>query len=188
MEREDDQLIAMYRSGDMDALGVLIEKYLQSIYTFTKRLTGRSEDAQDITQETFVKVWRTLDRYKTGKSFKTWLFTIARNTAIDHLRKKRMPAFSEFNDAEGKNPLIETLADTGDTPAERAVRQDEERVLEEALITLSPVDREIMHLHYHQDMTFDAIGRMQNKPLDTVKSRHRRALQKMREYFEKWYR
>ncbi|MBI4159946.1 sigma-70 family RNA polymerase sigma factor [Candidatus Wolfebacteria bacterium] len=71
------------------SLELLIRRYLKPIYGFTYRYVGAGQDTEDVTQETFVKVWRNLKKFDQNKSFKTWIFSIAKNTAIDFLKKKK---------------------------------------------------------------------------------------------------
>lgn len=182
----DDKLVASYNAGDQEALNSLIHRYLNQIYIFAHRMTGSQEEAKDIAQETFVKVWRTIARYKMTGTFKAWIFAIARNTAIDKLRKKKSAVFSDFEDVNGKNTLTETLSDPETLPATLIEKAEKNGLLGKALLTLNPDDRAILSLHYSEDMTFEMIGKTLKKPLNTVKSRHRRALARLREYFEKY--
>lgn len=187
MEQTDDELIQAYRDGETNALTILIERYLDPIYGFARRMTGKPDEAEDIAQETFVKVWKTLPRYKMTGTFKAWIFAIARNTAIDRLRKKKVAVFSDFEDSSGKNMLVETLADDPALmPTQLLEKAEEKGLLDKALLELAPLDREILLLHYGEDMTFEAVGKILNKPLNTVKSRHRRAVTRLREFFEQW--
>ncbi len=184
MDFTDDELIVQYRNGDEAALKTLIDRYADQIYSFARRMTGTNADAEDVAQETFVKAWRTIDRYKLTNTFKAWLFQIARNTAIDRLRKKKINVFSDFEDAEGKNPLVDSLSDPETLPETLIAKAEEQHLLDSGLMSLSPPDREILLLHYSEELTFEEIGRMLKKPPNTVKSRHRRALQKLRDFFE----
>jgi RNA polymerase sigma-70 factor (ECF subfamily) len=185
MEKTDDELISEYRSGNEGALKILIERYTKPIYIFTFRMSGNQGEAEDITQETFVKMWRSLPKYKMTNTFRSLLFTIARNTALDHLRRKKVAVFSDFEDAEGNNFLTETLSDPETLPQTIIEKAEQTGSLNKSLLLLSPEDREILLLHYEQDMTFETIGTILQKPLNTVKSRHRRALAKLRESIEK---
>ena len=85
----DKQLIINYLKGDEKSLELLIQSYLKPIYSFVYRCTGNTQDAEDVTQEVFVKVWRNLKKFDQRKSFKTWIFAIAKNTAFDHLKKRK---------------------------------------------------------------------------------------------------
>ncbi len=185
MNPTDDELIALHRSGDPEAFRTLVRRYLDPIYGFARRLTGDPIVADDIAQESFVKVWKTLDRYRLSGTFRAWVFAVARNTAIDHMRKKRSAVFSDFENAEGKNALTETLSDPDTLPETLIERAEDKKMLTAGLAELPDIDRQILTLHYTLDMTFEAIGRALKKPLNTVKSRHRRALERLREYFEK---
>lgn len=173
---DDRQLITAARAGDEGALAELVRRYLPLIYRFAYRITGNAQDAQDVAQVTFVKAWRNLRRYRTDASFKAWLFAIARNTAFDLLRKRRDVAFTDFEDAEGENPLVNSLADPGPLPDELVARAQEAGVLEGVVQQLPLAQRTVLLLRYHEQLTFEEIGTVLNQPLNTVKSHHRRAL------------
>jgi len=88
-EISDKKLIKQYLHGDEKSLGFLIKRYLKPIYNFVYRYVSEAASAEDITQETFVKVWKNLNKFDQRKHFKTWIFCLAKNTAIDFLRKKK---------------------------------------------------------------------------------------------------
>jgi len=125
-------------------------------------------------------MWRNLKKYRLGENFKTWLFTIARNTAIDYMRKKRNFAFSDFENDEGENALTESLTDLEPLPDEIFAKAEEKKLLEYALDKLSLPHRETILLYYNEHLTFDEIGEILDQSINTVKSRHRRALLKLR--------
>lgn len=176
MEKDDKQLISDYLAGDENALRELIKRHLGAIYNFSYRLTGNTADAEDIAQEVFVKVWKNINRYNKNYSVKTWLFSIARNTAIDYLRKKKNLVFSDFETNEGENTLLNTLADPTPLSDEIIARAEDKKLLDDALSLLSLASREVIILRYQNGLTFNEIGNIIEKPLDTVKSQHRRAL------------
>ena len=91
---EDKKLIQQYLKGDSKSLDFLIAKYLKMIYSFVYKNVGSQSDAEDITQEVFVKVWKNLKKFDQKKSFKPWIFQIAKNTSIDFLRKRKTIPFS----------------------------------------------------------------------------------------------
>lgn len=180
MERNEQQLIADYLGGDNNAVAILIDRHLKAVFNFARRLSGNGEDAEDIAQETFLKVWRNLKKYRLGENFKAWLFTITRNTAIDLMRKRKSLAFSVFENDEGENALTESLTDIEPLPDEIFAKAEEKGLLENALIGLSPASRETLLLYYGENLTFDEIGKILGKSINTVKSRHRRALIELR--------
>ena len=89
MDYSDEQLINNYLKGDEKSLEILIHRYLKPIYNFVYRYVNNKQEAEDVTQEVFVKTWRNLKKFKRNKSFKTWIFSIAKNTAIDSFKKKK---------------------------------------------------------------------------------------------------
>jgi len=175
MERDDRQLIADTLNGNDDAFAFLVHRHLSAVYNFAYRFGGR-EEADDIAQETFFKIWKNLKKFRPEENFKTWMFQIARNTTIDHMRKKRDITFSKFENEEGENFLEETLADTEPLADEIFARAEKEKHMEKMFAELPPLYREVLILHYQNNFTFEEIGQILKKPLHTVKSQHRRAL------------
>jgi RNA polymerase sigma-70 factor (ECF subfamily) len=176
MDCSDQQLIADYLNGDEESLEVLIKRYLKPIYSFVFRYVGDSQEVEDITQEVFVKTWRNLKKFDRKKSFKTWIFTIAKNTSIDWLRKKKTIPFSEFENKEGRNVLLETVADTAPLPHEFFGRANIVQKLTSAIEKLLPKYRMVLFLRYNDHFTFREIAEILEGSLNTIKSRHRRAL------------
>ena len=176
MNRSDNQLIADYFEGDEKSLEVLIKLYLKSIYSFVYRYIGNSQDAEDITQEVFLKTWRNLKRFDQNRSFKTWIFSIAKNTCIDTLKKKKTIPFSEFEDGEGRNMLLETFVDATPLPNELFEQADITKILTSAIEKLLPKYRMVLFLRYNDHFTFREIAEVSGESLHTVKSRYRRAL------------
>ncbi len=162
----DEQLIEKYLKGDEKSLEVLIKRYLKPIHSFTYKNIGNSEMAQDLTQEVFVKVWKNLKKFNRKKQFKSWVFTIAKNTAIDFLRQKKKDTFSLNEDLlSDKSDFIKNL-EQKDTLSE----------VHTALQKLSINYRAIILLKNEGELTFNEIAQKLNEPLNTIKSRYRRAL------------
>ncbi|MCX6736293.1 MAG: sigma-70 family RNA polymerase sigma factor [Candidatus Parcubacteria bacterium] len=182
MERDDRQLIASAIVGDDDAFAFLVHRHLPAVYNFAYRFGGK-EEADDIAQETFFKIWKNLKKFRPEENFKTWMFSIARNTTIDHMRKKRDITFSNFENADGENFFEETLTDTEPLADEIFARAEKEKHLEKFLAELPPLYREVLILHYQNNFTFEEIGQILKKPIHTVKSQHRRALEQLRGLF-----
>ena len=172
----DAQLVEQYRAGDNEAIKFLISRHVRSIYNFIYRFAGNSHDAEDITQEAFVKVWRHIAKYDPQQEFRGWLFAIARNTALDWLRKKRPLTFADFENETGENALADTLVDPALLPNELAMQTDDTQAVNALLGGLSPRYREVLALRYNDQLTFDESSKKLGSPLDTVKSQSRRAL------------
>ncbi len=182
-EKRDKNLISQYLKGEEKALEILIQRYLKQVYGFAYRYAGNSQEAEDITQEVFVKVWRNLKKFDKQKSFKTWIFSIAKNTAIDFLKKSRSALggkktiqFADFDNENGENTLAEKFADSSPLPNEVSELKDLTRVFAKAVNKLLPKYRKVLFLRHSDDLTFREIAEQTGEPLNTVKSRHRRGL------------
>ena len=163
---------------------IIIKLHLKSVYNFVFRLSKNKDEASDITQEVFIKVWKNLKKFNPDKNFKTWILTIARNTTIDWLRKKKSIAFSEldyFNDGNDKS-FEESIVDIEPLPDDIFMRKELEKEVEKALAKIRPDFREIILLHHTEQLTFEEIGKIVGKPLNTVKSQYRRALNILRKF------
>lgn len=178
LEIEDQQIIRQYLSGDEKSLEFLIARYLKQIYNFVYRNVGNQAEAEDITQEVFIRVWKNMRKFDQQKSFKPWIFQIAKNASIDFLRKKKSIPFSRFENETGQNMIIDTMADQ---EAENFVENlSDKRVVESLMAKLSEKDRIIMDLRHKQGMSFKQIAENMKESINTVKSRYRRIIFSLR--------
>jgi RNA polymerase sigma-70 factor (ECF subfamily) len=178
----DEQLVENYlRYKDEKSLEILIARYLKPIYGFIYKYTNQPTETEDITQEVFVKVWRNLKKFDQHKSFRTWIFQIAKNTAIDFLRQKKDIPFSAFDTEEDENLMANTLIDKSPLPTEIFDQKNLAEMLATAIDKLSEKYRQVLHLRYNDQFTFQEIAKTLDEPLDTVKSRHRRAILALKE-------
>ncbi|HTH93419.1 MAG TPA: sigma-70 family RNA polymerase sigma factor [Candidatus Paceibacterota bacterium] len=173
MEQSDEALIDLYRAGDDAAFVTLIERHFSSIYSYVYRFVRTVPAAEDVTQEVFIKVWRQLDRFKPGTGLRPWLFRIARNTAIDYLRKRQSIPLSYFEENDSLDKLTE---DTTTDTLEEAMEKQDKTLLADAVQALPLHYKEVLLLRAEQDMTFEEIATTLGKPLNTVKSLYRRGL------------
>ena len=179
---EDIFLIKASRLGDESAFRKLLEKYLKSIYGFIYYLVRDSAVVEDLAQETFVKVWKNLSKFEKDKNFKTWLFTIAKNTALDYLKKKKTTPFSFFSDEEGSG-VLENVAEDAIWPDEILAKKDVAREMERALEIIPEKYRVILTLHYREDFTLKEIAEILERPYNTIKAYHGRGLVRLKKAF-----
>lgn len=179
-EHSDWDLVAHARDGDMDAFAELTRRYERPIVHFCQRMVRSREDAEDIAQESFVRVYRYLDRLKPSAKFSTLLFGIARNLALNFIRdsgrRGRGVTFSLTDDDNQERPLI----DERHRP-DRSVRLREiETMIEEGIAQLSPKHREVLVLRELQGLDYNSIAEIVKCRKGTVKSRIARAREQLR--------
>ncbi|MFA6158314.1 MAG: sigma-70 family RNA polymerase sigma factor [Candidatus Paceibacterota bacterium] len=177
----DLDLIRAYKDGDSAAFERLVDAYVDRIFSFVRRLSGDDTVAEDATQETFIKVWKGIVRFDENRSFRAWIFAIARNAAVDILRRRRDVPFASI-DARGDDDssFAESIVD--DSPLPDIVAEDSElrRAIDAVLGKVDAVDRSIVLLHGSEGLTFEEIALILDRPMNTIKSRYRRALLKLR--------
>ena len=176
----ENRIIEKIISGDEEAFAEIVKIYLNPIYNFLCRLIGDRDAAEDLAQETFVKAWKNLKRFDQKRNFKTWIFTIAKNTAFDWLKKKKEIPFSTFTDEEGES-WLENVADENILPDEIMERSDLAEEFDKILEKIPVHYRAILILHYKEDFSLHEIAEILGEPYNTIKSRHQRGLGKLKE-------
>lgn len=182
-----DALLRRARRRDPAALDSLVQMYSQRVYGLLYRLTGSRETAEDLLQETFLRVVRTIEGYEHDGRFEAWLFRIAANLARDHARRARRwgnsggPAARYGEGFEGK--LAETPSPVAEPRQCLSAAEDAER-LQACLARLPETDREILLLRHFADLPFREIAEMLGIPVGTALARAHRALARLRREFE----
>ncbi|MGH7724519.1 MAG: RNA polymerase sigma factor [Candidatus Eiseniibacteriota bacterium] len=182
-EPDDATLVRRCLKEDGAAFRILVGRYQADVYSTALRLLGRPEDAEDMTQETFLRAFRALRRYDPTRPFGAWLHTIASRLCIDHHRRNRAKMISLTQPEEGSAGEERTieLEDPGDLPEETAERTELARRLEALVLELPPDSRAAILLRHQQDLPYEEIARVLGVPLGTVKARIHRARIMLRE-------
>ena len=173
----DQQLVAKYLKKDERALEELVKRYMLLIFGFVKRYTGNQDNASDITQEVFVKVWKNIESFDQTKSFRTWIFTIAKRTAIDELRRQKAIPFSALQEEGFEN----SIADESTSILDQIFSQQQSKELALALAKLPINYNSVIKLRANDDLSFREIAVKLREPLNTIKSRYRRGLALLKE-------
>lgn len=170
-EKQFSACMERMKSGDRSALHEVYEAYIGYIYTIVFQTVSNREDAEDVTSEFFMKLWRLADTYREGNGHRAWMAAIARNMAVDLLRKTRREVLTEdFTDTMTEN--------VSDASVEQEVLSD--MSMQQALDTLKANEREVVHLKIMGDMTFQEIADILKIPLGTVTWRYQNAIKKLR--------
>lgn len=166
-------------NSDESAFAELVQQNLPAIYRYLFRLIGNEAVAEDLTQETFVRVWNNLARFDPKKPFRPWLFQIARNCAYDFLRKKKTVPFSYLSEPE--QLALENLPDEKISPITITEKKETVTLVHTLLSELSDIEREILTLHYLDELTVPEIAEVLKKPEETIRTRLRRAREAFRD-------
>ncbi len=178
METEEAQIAAGLRRRDPEVLDALIEQYQHRLLRYLAHMTHNRASAEDLFQETWIRVLEKGHQYDGKSRFSTWLMTIAHNVAIDHLRKKRPASLDEMRDTEDAVPF-EPVAN-GPSPFDNAAASEDRQRIQAALEQLSPIFREVLVLRFQEQMKLEEIAKLVGIPLATVKTRLYRGVQALR--------
>jgi RNA polymerase sigma-70 factor, ECF subfamily len=169
-EGEAERIARGLRRKDLTVVRELVERYQYRLVRYLVFLTARRELAEDWAQETWVRVLDRASQYDNRSRFEAWLFSIARNVAIDDLRRRQNISL----EASREEPLDLT------SPFVTAARNEEAARLSTALGTLEPIYREALLLRFHEDLSLQEISHLVGAPVPTVASRIRRGLARLR--------
>lgn len=181
-------------AGDSAAWEEIVQLHHRRIYNLCYRFTGRGEDAEDLTQEVFIKIYRTLKTYDVKRgAFTTWVASMTRNLLVDHFRKSKQERMTDSLDAsvtqeEDGPSLHERLADSGAGPQSRIEQAEKQELIHQALQKLSPELREAVILRDLQDMDYREIAQILRVPEGTVKSRINRGRTELGRLLSRIYR
>ncbi|MFZ0360987.1 MAG: sigma-70 family RNA polymerase sigma factor [Terriglobales bacterium] len=179
--------------GDAAAWEEIVQRYHRRIYNVCYRFAGDSDNAQDLTQEVFIKMYRTLNTYDSGKgAFMTWVTAITRNLLVDHFRKTKGDRITDSLDStasehEDAQPLSERIADGGLAPDAAVQKRETREMVHLALQSLSPELREAVILRDLQDMDYREIATALRVPEGTVKSRINRGRAELARLLQRTY-
>jgi RNA polymerase sigma-70 factor (ECF subfamily) len=181
-ETETAKIARGLRERDTELLADLVERYQHRLVRYLLYLTGRRDYAEDLAQETWIRVLQRGSQYNGRQRFDPWLFAIARNLAIDYLRKKQK-AVQTASLPDDRDEIL-LVSSSGPSPFEAAARSEDAIRLAAQLQILSPLYREALLLRFQEDLSLAEIAQVLGAPVTTVTSRIYRGLAALRSAFE----
>jgi RNA polymerase sigma-70 factor, ECF subfamily len=181
---DDRALVARILEGDRDRFTELVKRYEKRVVNYVYRITHRYEEAHDLAQDIFVKVYLALDRYDSKYQFSTWLFRIAQNAAIDVLRKKSISEVPLARPSEDEPQKEREFADPGVSPYRALKNKQLGAAIERAVGNLPPDYRELIQLRHFAELSYEEIASMKKLPLGTVKNKLFRARNLLKEQLD----
>jgi RNA polymerase sigma-70 factor (ECF subfamily) len=182
-EPSDETLMLRYQQGDRAAFAVLVRRHQRPLFNFAFRQIRVSQLAEDVVQETFVRVVQNAPAFKHEARFTTWIYTITRNLCIDQLRKRALrkhPSLDRAGGEEGDGPTLgERTADPRASVEREAIGSELKERIAQAVDKLPDDQREVFLMREVADLPFKEIAEITNAPENTVKSRMRYALERL---------
>lgn len=186
MKSLEARLARMALKGDQRAFEELVDLYQNKLYHMAYRMLGGRQEAEDAVQETFLRVFRNLDRYDENMKFSTWIYRITTNLCIDKLRKRK-PTYSldaEAGDHEGLDGYSMLPSDER-TPESEAVLSETQQIIRNAIEHLPAKYKSVMVLRYLEDLSLQEIGDVLGMPVTTIKTRVHRGREFLRKRLER---
>ncbi len=175
----DAELVARALRGRQDAYRELVDRYSRAVFNLVARMVRDAGVAEELAQDAFVKAFGALKSFDPAYKFSSWILRIAHNTAIDHLRRLRLPTVSIDADPPGHGPRDLLVDQREPTPFDHAEGVDLARDLDRAVAQLRPEYRRLIVLRYQEDQAYEEIAETLDLPLGTVKSHLHRARQEL---------
>jgi RNA polymerase sigma-70 factor (ECF subfamily) len=174
----DEDLIERFQRGDLYAFDLIVKRYKDQLLNFVFRFVGNLEEAEDIVQETFLRVYRKRHAYKRVAKFSTWIYTIAGNLARTELRRRKRKKLFSVTDMGFEDKDFE-ITDEAYNPEDRTHGIMQEEIIQKEIEDLSPKFREVILLRDVQELSYEEISKIVNVPIGTVKSRVNRGRLKL---------
>ncbi len=179
------RLARLSLKGDQGAFAELVSLYQDKLFHMAYRMLNNRQESEDVVQDTFLRVYKNLDRYDETLKFSTWIYRIATNLCIDRLRKRK-PVYSldaESSEHEGLDGYSMIPSDDR-TPETELMLSDTQRIIHQAIETLPPKYKTVMALRYMQDLSLQEIGDIMDMPVTTIKTRVHRGREFLRKKLE----
>ena len=177
--KSDPELVEDFKHGKVEGFNELVRRYQQKVYWVARRLVGNHHDADDVTQEVFVRVYRSLKDFRGEANFYTWVYRITTNVALNALRRRKLREFVRFEDA----PAL--LEDSGNDPAEGLDKKEYAQAVERAVDRLPPKQRIVFMMRFYEELSYEEIAKILNRSVGGLKANYFHAVKKIQSYVKK---
>lgn len=186
MDAEERATIQQCKQGVIAAFDKLIERYEKRVFNFAFRMAGNYDDANDVAQEAFIRVFNSIGTFRGDANFSTWLYRIVTNVYLDERKKAKSHLHTPLDDLIEleENTVARQVVDPGPTPEELAERQERHELIQKAINTLPDYQRVMVLLYHTESKSYEEIAEIMNLPIGTVKSRLNRARLALKEKLE----
>lgn len=179
----DNELLKEIQKGELDKYSEVIQRYQGKLFAYLYRLIGDREEAEDLLQDVFIKVFKNLNNYDAERKFSSWIYRIAHNEAVNHIKRKYLKKFISWEDVVSSKDKLETSVE--DSPDSSWMRRETVKEVDEAINKLPIKYRQVLVLRYYSDKSYEEIGEILKKPVNTVGTLINRAKKKLYEEIKK---
>ncbi|RME85736.1 MAG: RNA polymerase sigma factor [Planctomycetota bacterium] len=179
--KTDEELFQLFLKGMEEAFTKLVERYQEPLLGFAYKILGDREKAEEVFQETFVRIFRYRKSFRPGKTFRAWIYTIALHLCRDEMRKKASTVSHSQSLNEG---MEEEILHEAISPDSLLASQEMESIIEEGLAQLSPKHREVLVLYHFQELKYEEISQILGRKIGTIKSQLHYALNHLKKVLE----
>ena len=177
--KTDFELVEAFRQGDVAGFNELVRRYQERVYWIARRVVVTHEDADDVVQDVFVRVYEALKNFRGDSAFYTWLYRITMNLSLNALRKKRIKVLLPYDETS------EEILPSNEQTDEPVQRSEYESILERAIERLPTKQKQVFIMRYYDELPYEEIGRMLKKSEGGLKANYFHALKKIQEYVRK---
>lgn len=178
----DLELIEVFREGKVEGFNELVRRYQQKVYWIARRIVGSHEEADDIVQEVFIRVYNGLASFRSESGFYTWIYRISVNVALNSLRARKVKQFLRFDD------LIDQPWSDDDRPDKQVEESEYKKVLERAIDRLPAKQKLVFMMRYYDEMSYEEIAGVLHRSIGGLKANYFHALKNVQEYVKKEFR
>jgi RNA polymerase sigma-70 factor (ECF subfamily) len=175
----DLELVESFRQGHVEGFNELVRRYQQRVYWIARRIVGSHEDADDVAQEVFVRVYNSLHTFRSDSGFYTWVYRITVNVALNSLRARKAKMLFRLDD------LVEQPHDDNARPDEHVERGEYQTMLERAIDRLPAKQKLVFTMRYVEEMPYEEISRVLGKSVGGLKANYFHALKKVQSYIKR---
>jgi len=175
--RTDLELVEAFRNGDLTGFNELVGRHQERVYWIARRVMGKHDDAADVVQDVFVRMFKALKGFRGDSEFSTWLYRIAMNVSLNAIRAKRVKDFIRYDDT------IESRSE--ELPDAELLRNEYQTVLERAIQRLPPKQKLVFMMRYYDEMPYEEMAKLLKKSVGGLKANYFHALKKVQEYVRK---
>lgn len=177
MQADDKGLIQRCKQGELEAFNELVARYEKLVFHVAYRLSGNYDDANDVAQEAFIRVFNSIGTFRGDANFTTWLYRIVTNVYLDERKKAKshmQTSIDDYIELE-ENSVSRQIVDDGPTPEQSVQKMERDQILQQAIMSLPEYQRVMIVLYHTQGKSYEEIAEIMNLAIGTVKSRLNRA-------------